>query len=164
MIPSAIRRSPSGVSSSDTLDFFFRLFDGQQMSFSLYHEGNWLSSEQIISTMSRLMIKNLPSYVTPVRLRQHFEQQGCPAGILTDVKVAYKSDGTSRRFGFVGYKTDEEAFAARNWFDKTFIDSTRIHVTLIDVWIAFPLIFVSDHNLHRVPKMLLLLDLISGQG
>ncbi|EKM76657.1 hypothetical protein AGABI1DRAFT_122567 [Agaricus bisporus var. burnettii JB137-S8] len=82
--------------------------------------------------MSRLMIKNLPSYVTPVRLRQHFEQQGCPAGILTDVKVAYKSDGTSRRFGFVGYKTDEEAFAARNWFDKTFIDSTRIHVTLID--------------------------------
>ncbi|KAF5353507.1 hypothetical protein D9756_007972 [Leucocoprinus leucothites] len=85
-----------------------------------------------ITTMSRLMIKNLPAYVTPVRLRQHFEQKGCPPGTLTDVKVAFKSDGISRRFGFVGYKTDEEASAAQNWFDKTFIDSTRIHVTLID--------------------------------
>ncbi|KAJ3567263.1 hypothetical protein NP233_g6476 [Leucocoprinus birnbaumii] len=78
------------------------------------------------------MIKNLPAYVTPVRLRQHFEQKGCPPGTLTDVKVAFKPDGTSRRFGFVGYKTDEEASAAKNWFDKTFIDSTRIHVTVID--------------------------------
>ncbi|KAF9447641.1 RNA-binding domain-containing protein [Macrolepiota fuliginosa MF-IS2] len=82
--------------------------------------------------MSRLMIKNLPAYVTPVRLRQHFEQKGCPPGTLTDVKVAFKPDGTSRRFGFVGYKSDQEAAAARGWFDKTFIDSTRINVTLVD--------------------------------
>lgn len=90
--------------------------------------------------MSRLMIKNLPSYVTPVRLRQHFEQKECPQGTLTDVKVAFKPDGTSRRFGFVGYKTDAEASAAKDWFDKTFIDSTRINVTLIDV---VPLLFRS---------------------
>jgi len=83
--------------------------------------------------MSRLMVKNLPAYVTPVQLRQHFEQKGCPPGTLTDVQVAFKPDGTSRRFGFVGYKTDEEASAAKNWFDKTFIDSTRIHVTPVDV-------------------------------
>jgi multiple RNA-binding domain-containing protein 1 len=86
------------------------------------------------------MIKNLPSYVTPVRLRQHFEQKECPQGTLTDVKVAFKPDGTSRRFGFVGYKTDAEASAAKDWFDKTFIDSTRINVTLIDV---VPLLFRS---------------------
>ncbi|TRM63205.1 hypothetical protein BD626DRAFT_402977 [Schizophyllum amplum] len=78
--------------------------------------------------MSRLIIKNLPSYVTPDRLRQHFEQKGAPHGTLTDVKVAMKQDGTSRRFGFVGYKSEQEAQAARNYFHKTFIDATRIMV------------------------------------
>ncbi|KAG6866156.1 hypothetical protein C0991_008110 [Blastosporella zonata] len=76
--------------------------------------------------MSRLIIKNLPSYATPARLREHFEQKGGPGGTLTDFKVALKQDGTSRRFGFVGYKTEKEALAAKEYFDRTFIDSTRI--------------------------------------
>lgn len=83
--------------------------------------------------MSRLIIKNLPSYVTPVRLREHFEQKGGPGGTLTDVKVASKPDGTSRRFGFVGYKTEKEAGLARDYFDRTFIDSTRINVNVVEV-------------------------------
>ncbi|PPQ82773.1 hypothetical protein CVT25_009268 [Psilocybe cyanescens] len=78
--------------------------------------------------MSRLIIKNLPVYVTPARLREHFEQKGGPGGTLTDVKVSSKSDGTSRRFGFVGFKSEDEAQKAQKWFDKTFIDSTRITV------------------------------------
>ncbi|KII90259.1 hypothetical protein PLICRDRAFT_40464 [Plicaturopsis crispa FD-325 SS-3] len=82
--------------------------------------------------MSRLIVKNLPSYVTPARLREHFEQQGSPGGTLTDVKVALQQNGTSRRFGFVGFKTDEEAAAARKWFDRTFLDSTRISVTVVE--------------------------------
>ena len=32
---------------------------------------------------------------------------------LTDFKVTHKQDGTSRRFGFVGYKTDKEALVAK---------------------------------------------------
>ena len=99
--------------------------------------------QQTATAMSRLMVKNLPVYVTPVQLRQHFEQEGCPPGTLTDVKVALKPDGTSRRFGFVGYKTDEEASAAKNWFDKTFIDSTRIHVIPVDVGRSRLLLFPS---------------------
>lgn len=83
--------------------------------------------------MSRLLIKNLPSYITPVRLREHFEQTGGPGGMLTDVKVALKPDGTSRRFGFVGYKTEKEAGLARGYFDRTFIDSTRVSVTVVEV-------------------------------
>lgn len=83
--------------------------------------------------MSRLIIKNLPSYVTPARLKEHFEQNGSPGGTLTDIKVALKPDGTSRRFGFVGYKTEKEALAAQNWFDRTFVDSTRISVNVIEV-------------------------------
>ncbi|KAG2051106.1 RNA-binding domain-containing protein [Suillus hirtellus] len=81
--------------------------------------------------MSRLIVKNLPAYLTPDRLRNHFTQQGAPSGTITDVKISLKQDGTSRRFGFVGFKTDQEASAARDWFDRTFIDSTRINVTVI---------------------------------
>ncbi|KAA1466873.1 hypothetical protein DENSPDRAFT_831780 [Dentipellis sp. KUC8613] len=82
--------------------------------------------------MSRLIIKNLPAYVTPARLKEHFVQPKGPGGTITDVKVALKQDGTSRRFGFVGYKSDAEAAKAKEWFDKTFIDSTRVRVDIVD--------------------------------
>lgn len=92
--------------------------------------------------MSRLIVKHLPSYVTPAKLRDHFEQKKGPGGTLTDVKVSSKPDGTSRCFGFVGYKTDHEALAAQRWFNRTFIDSTRISVEVIEVtnfyWTFFP--------------------------
>ncbi|KAF9556198.1 hypothetical protein CPC08DRAFT_711377 [Agrocybe pediades] len=77
--------------------------------------------------MSRLIVKNLPTYVTPARLREHFEKGG-PGGTITDVKVSSKSDGTSRRFGFIGFKTNEEAQKAQQYFDRTFIDTTKISV------------------------------------
>ena len=83
--------------------------------------------------MSRLIVKNLPAYLTQERLREHFESKDGPGGTLTDVKVVLKPDGTSRRFGFVGYKTEAEAEKARKWFDRTFIHSSRISVTAIEV-------------------------------
>ena len=83
--------------------------------------------------MSRLIVKNIPAYVTPAKLREHFEQTKGPGGTLTDVKVSSKPDGTSRRFGFIGYKSDTEALAAQRWFDRTFIDSTRISVNVTEV-------------------------------
>ncbi|KAF7352281.1 Multiple RNA-binding domain-containing protein 1 [Mycena venus] len=82
--------------------------------------------------MSRLLIQNLPVYVTPARLREHFEQKSGPGGIITDAKVALKQDGTSRRFGFIGYKTEKQALAAKEWFHRTFIDSTKIKVDVIE--------------------------------
>jgi len=75
-----------------------------------------------------LIIKNLPSYISDTRLREHFAQKGT----ITDARLAHKNDGTSRRFGFVGYKTEAEAVAAKEYFDKTYVDSTRIHVELVD--------------------------------
>ena len=94
--------------------------------------------------MSRLIIKNLPPYLTPEVLRKHFSGQATknasstsssPSKIftLTDAKIAYKPDGTSRRFGFVGFKTEKEAEEARRWFDKSFIDSMRISIEVVDV-------------------------------
>jgi multiple RNA-binding domain-containing protein 1 len=83
--------------------------------------------------MSRLIVKNLPPYVTPARLREHFSQKGSPGGTITDIKVSQKPDGTSRRFGFVGFKSDLDADAAQKWFDRTFIDSTKILVAVSEV-------------------------------
>jgi multiple RNA-binding domain-containing protein 1 len=96
--------------------------------------------------MSRLIIKNLPTYVTPAKLREHFEQKGGPGGTLTDVKVSSKPDGTSRRFGFVGFKSEQEAAAAQKWFDRTFIDSTRINVNVTEVSLYFSFL---NHSLFN---------------
>ena len=85
--------------------------------------------------MSRLIVKNLPSYTTPALLKEHFSHSSGPKGTITDVKVVLKQDGAARRFGFVGFKTDEEASRAKEWYDKTFIDSTRVRVEIIDVGI-----------------------------
>jgi len=61
-----------------------------------------------------LIVKNLPTYLTPDCLGTHSVQQlqGASSGTITDVKFSLKQDGTSRRFGFVGFKTDQEANAA----------------------------------------------------
>lgn len=88
------------------------------------------------TSMSRLIVKNLPPDLTTERLRKHFENKGAPTGTITDIKIAHKPDGTSRRFAFVGFKTDKEAVAAREWFDRTFIGSARISVTIVEVWIV----------------------------
>ena len=94
---------------------------------------SFLSPSGVAGGMSRLIVKNVPTYLTPERLKSHFTQPKGPGGIVTDVKVALKQDGTSRRFGFIGYKTEVEAAKAQQWFDKTFIDSTRVRVEIIDV-------------------------------
>lgn len=83
--------------------------------------------------MSRLLVKNLPAYLTQQQLREHFQSKDGPGGTLTDVKVLLKPDGTSRRFGFVGFKTDGEAAKAQKWFDRTFIHSSKISVSVVDV-------------------------------
>ena len=38
----------------------------------------------------------------------------------------------SRRFAFVGFKTDAEALKAKEYFDHTYIDSSRISVLVVD--------------------------------
>lgn len=76
--------------------------------------------------MSRLIVKGLPSYLSDARLRDHFSQKGH----VTDVKLMRRPDGTSRRFGFVGFRTEEEAADACAYFDRTYIDTSRISVAL----------------------------------
>lgn len=76
--------------------------------------------------MSRLIVRGLPSYLTDARLREHFSQKGA----VTDVKLMRRPDGTSRKFGFVGYRSDDEAQQALDYFNRTFIDTSRITIEL----------------------------------
>lgn len=110
--------------------------------------------------MSRLIVKNLPAYLTQDRLREHFESKDGPGGTLTDVKVVLKPDGTSRRFGFIGYKTDSEAEKAKKWFDRTFIHSSRISVTVVEVCGLYTM---SMGGLSRIEFRVLRMHLLQGR-
>uniref|UniRef100_A0A4W3IC07 RNA binding motif protein 19 n=1 Tax=Callorhinchus milii TaxID=7868 RepID=A0A4W3IC07_CALMI len=49
-------------------------------------------------------------------------------GTLTDCILKFTKDGKFRKFGFVGFKSEEEAQAAFKHFNKSYIDTTRIIV------------------------------------
>ncbi|XP_031835387.2 putative RNA-binding protein 19 isoform X1 [Nomia melanderi] len=74
--------------------------------------------------MSRLIVKNLPKSITDTKLKELFSQKG----LVTDVQLKYTKDGVFRRFAFIGFKTEEEAIAAKEYFDKTCIETSRISV------------------------------------
>ena len=73
---------------------------------------------------SRLCVKNVPKHLKDDRLREHFAAMG----EVTDVKIVRTADGTSRQMAFVGYKTEAMATKALKYFDKTFIDTSRVEV------------------------------------
>lgn len=74
--------------------------------------------------MSRVIVKNLPKSVTETKIKELFSEKG----VVTDVQLKYTKDGKFRRFCFVGFKTEEEALRAIEYFDKTCIDTCRISV------------------------------------
>nr|XP_012324437.1 probable RNA-binding protein 19 isoform X2 [Aotus nancymaae] len=74
--------------------------------------------------MSRLIVKNLPNGMKEERFRQLF----AAFGTLTDCSLKFTKDGKFRKFGFIGFKTEEEAQKALKHFNKSFIDTSRITV------------------------------------
>lgn len=76
--------------------------------------------------MSRLIVKNLPSSITREKLNELFSEKG----VVTDVQLKYTKDGKFRHFGFVGFKTEEEAQNAVEHFNNTCIKASRIKVEL----------------------------------
>ncbi|KAF0457449.1 RNA-binding domain-containing protein [Gigaspora margarita] len=76
------------------------------------------------SQMSRLIIKSLPANLTDQKFRAHFSTKGQ----VTDAKIIRTADGKSRCFGFIGYRTEKEANDALNYFNNTFIFTSRITV------------------------------------
>lgn len=76
--------------------------------------------------MSRIIVKNLPAKANEDDIRKHFDSQGR----ITDIKVIRKRDGSSRRFAFIGFKSDAEAQQASKYFNMSFMMSSRLDVAL----------------------------------
>ncbi|KAI8076543.1 uncharacterized protein B0P05DRAFT_512064 [Gilbertella persicaria] len=74
--------------------------------------------------MSRLIVKNLPKELSEEKFREHFAKKG----EVTDAKLIKTQWGTSRRFGFIGYKSEAAAEQAIQYFNNTFINTSRITV------------------------------------
>lgn len=71
-----------------------------------------------------MIVKNLPKHLTEQRLKEHFGTKG---GAVTDAKIMKKGD-KSRMFGFVGFKSEADAEAAKKFFSGTFLDTSRMVV------------------------------------
>ncbi|XP_068166711.1 probable RNA-binding protein 19 [Antennarius striatus] len=76
--------------------------------------------------MSRLIIKNLPNGMKEERFRAMF----AAFGTVTDCSLKYTKDGKFRKFGFVGFRTEDEAQRALKHFNKSFVDTSRVTVEM----------------------------------
>ncbi|KAI1723145.1 RNA recognition motif domain-containing protein [Ditylenchus destructor] len=74
--------------------------------------------------MSRLIVKGLPKTFTEAKVRETFEK----FGTVTDVSLKYTDDGVFRRFGFVGFESEEYAHEAMEQLNNTVIQSSKIIV------------------------------------
>ena len=75
---------------------------------------------------SRIIVKNLPKKISDEKFRTHFSK----VGEITDAKLKFTKEGKFRQFGFIGFKTDEQAKQAIDYFNNTFIDASKLVVEL----------------------------------
>lgn len=87
--------------------------------------------------MSRVIVKGLPIYLKEDRLRDLIEkrltqkhQSTDVQSYLSDVKLMKNRDGESRRFAFIGFRDEEDAFDCVNYFNGTFVDTSKIEVSM----------------------------------
>lgn len=77
------------------------------------------------SKMSILIVKNLPRSITEDYVKEMFETKGT----VTNLQFKYcPKTGHFRRFAFVGFKTEEQARSAMEFFDGTFLRTCKIKV------------------------------------
>ncbi|XP_030593757.1 putative RNA-binding protein 19 [Archocentrus centrarchus] len=76
--------------------------------------------------MSRLIIKNLPNGMKEERFKSMF----AAFGTVTDCSLKFTKDGKFRKFGFVGFKSEEDANRALKHFNKSFVDTSRVTVEM----------------------------------
>ncbi|XP_027196335.2 putative RNA-binding protein 19 [Dermatophagoides pteronyssinus] len=73
--------------------------------------------------MSRIFIENLPKNITQEVLKQKFAEKG----EITDIQLRQ-----DKRNAFIGYKQPEQAQNAVDYFNKTFIHTSKITVKICD--------------------------------
>uniref|UniRef100_A0A671YBV9 Probable RNA-binding protein 19 n=1 Tax=Sparus aurata TaxID=8175 RepID=A0A671YBV9_SPAAU len=76
--------------------------------------------------MSRLIVKNLPNGMKEERFRSMF----AAFGTVTDCSLKFTKDGKFRKFGFVGFKAEDDANRALKHFNKSFVDTSRVTVEM----------------------------------
>ena len=77
-----------------------------------------------MATSSRLIVKNIPKHITEEKLAAHFSSEG---GEVTDAKIIFRN-GKSRRFAYVGFKSEKAAIKARDHFNSSYIDTSKVDV------------------------------------
>lgn len=65
----------------------------------------------------------------PQMKEARFRKMFADFGTLTDCALKFTKDGKFRKFGFVGFKTEEDAEKALKHFDKSFVDTSRVTVS-----------------------------------
>ena len=79
--------------------------------------------------MSRIIVKNLPKNINENDIKKHFSVKG----EVTDVKIMKKDNGKSRNFCFVGFRDENSAKDAVNYFNKTFLKTSKIDVEIAKI-------------------------------
>ncbi|SMN18165.1 similar to Saccharomyces cerevisiae YPR112C MRD1 Essential conserved protein that is part of the 90S preribosome [Maudiozyma saulgeensis] len=87
--------------------------------------------------MSRIIVKGLPIYLNDDQLREHFtkrlvktHQTSQINGLITDAKVVRDRNGQSRRFAFLGFKDDQDARDAVEYFNGSYINTAKLEVAI----------------------------------
>ncbi len=78
---------------------------------------------------SRVILKNIPAYMTRERLVERFGEYGQ----ITDCKIPLGRNGTSRQIAFLGFKSAEDAKKCVSGANRTFLDTKRLTVELAEV-------------------------------
>ncbi|ESO04893.1 hypothetical protein HELRODRAFT_99246 [Helobdella robusta] len=76
--------------------------------------------------MSQIIVKNLPLNITAEDLKKKFSEKGT----VTQVSLKYTSNDIFRQFAFVGFKEKSEAESAAKYFNKTYINYSKIEVSI----------------------------------
>jgi RNA recognition motif-containing protein len=84
------------------------------------------NEESKVGGKTRIFVTNIPKYYDVDLLKKYYLQYG----EVTDVQVIRKTGGESRKYGFVGFKTEEEATKAMEETNNTFIDTSKIQTSL----------------------------------
>lgn len=74
--------------------------------------------------MSRICVKNLGKNTNEKQLKDLFGTKG----EVTDVRIVKTKSGKSRQLAFLGFRTDVQAQEAINYFNNTFLETSRIVV------------------------------------
>ncbi|CCH60041.1 hypothetical protein TBLA_0C02300 [Henningerozyma blattae CBS 6284] len=87
--------------------------------------------------MSRVIVKGLPVYLTDDKLKEHFikrlthkHNNSNSQNLITDVKILKDKNGNSRRFAFIGFRNEDDAYDAVDYFNGSYIDTAKLNVSI----------------------------------